>query len=247
MKQKFTIIVPSYNNAKWYEKNLNSICNQKYDNFNIIYIDDMSPDNTGEFVNNYINKNKINNIKLIKNNKRKGALHNLYDSIHSCDDREIIVTVDGDDWLAHDNVLNILNEKYQDENVWMTWGSYVDYPGMTRGCAKPFPENIIKSNSYHKYTWCMSHLRTFYAALFKKIKKEDLYFNGKFAEMGWDVIFQLKQAQMAAGRFLYINDILYHYNNTNPIQDHKINQKLQGTVDYYARRQAPYKKLEKLF
>src|SRR3990167_6864668 len=40
-------------------------------------------------------------ITLVNNVNRCGALCNLYRGIQSCEDHEIVVTVDGDDWLFH--------------------------------------------------------------------------------------------------------------------------------------------------
>lgn len=246
----FVIVIPSYNNAKWYQKNLESVLSQDYpgNHWRIVYTDDASPDGTGELVQNYIaTQSPQLNIKLVRNTERLGALHNLYNMIHDSRANEIIVTVDADDYLASPGVLKRLNQEYQNENVWMTWGSYLDYPGMSRGCSKPFPQKVIALGSYSSHPWCMSHLRTFYAGLFQKIKREDLMYQGRFAEMGWDVMFMLKMAQMSAGRFSYIHDILYFYNNENAISDHRVNQQLQGAIDRYARMQKPYNKLERLF
>ena len=65
---KFVIVVPSYKNSKWYERNISSAFTQDYpeDKFRIIYTDDVSPDNTGNLVEEYIKKYKTKNIKLIK-------------------------------------------------------------------------------------------------------------------------------------------------------------------------------------
>lgn len=125
--KNIVVVVPSYNNKKWYERNLASIISQNYPNFRVIYIDDCSPDGTGELVETYIVKHKQQDkIKLIRNTERKGAMHNLYDMIHSCDDNDVVVTADGDDWLAHAGVLARINSEYQNENVWVTYGSYMD-------------------------------------------------------------------------------------------------------------------------
>ena len=45
-------MVPSYKNAKTmlYKRNLDSIFMQNYTNYKVIYIDDNSPDGTGQFV-----------------------------------------------------------------------------------------------------------------------------------------------------------------------------------------------------
>ena len=42
----FVIITASYNNEEWYRRNLESILNQDYDNWRLIYINDCSTDDT---------------------------------------------------------------------------------------------------------------------------------------------------------------------------------------------------------
>ena len=53
---RFCIVVPSYNNLKYrlYLRNLDSLFMQDYQNYHIVYIDDHSPDQTGEFVKKYL-------------------------------------------------------------------------------------------------------------------------------------------------------------------------------------------------
>ena len=53
---RFCIVVPSYKNVKsnLYLRNLDSIFMQDYDNYHVVYIDDASPDQTGEYVKQYI-------------------------------------------------------------------------------------------------------------------------------------------------------------------------------------------------
>src|SRR5690606_30026754 len=161
MKNKrFVIVIPSYNNSQWYEKNLASVVNQNYPDYRIIYTDDASTDNTGNLVEEWVEKNNVENFQLIKNTERKGAMCNIYNMIHSCEDDEIWVLADGDDHLAHNDVLNRLNEVYQNPDIWFSYGSYFDYPGMTRGCAKPIPQHVIQQSSYRTHPWAFSHLRT---------------------------------------------------------------------------------------
>lgn len=248
MEKNIVFIVPSYKNAKWYEKNLASLCSQNYPNYHIIYTDDCSPDNTGDLVAKWITQNKQENkITLIQNKERVGALCNIYNMIHSCDDKDIVATVDGDDWLPHDRVLQRINTAYQDNNVWMTYGSYADSNGMHRGCCKPYEPNIIKNKLYRRVPWRASHLRTWYAKLFKKINKEDLFYQGNFMQMAWDVAINMPCLEMCNGKFDYIHDILYVYNNNNPISDHRVNQGLQAATDGFVRRKKPYDTVENLW
>ncbi len=76
------VVIPSYNNKDWYKRNLDSVFNQKYHNYRVIYLDDASPDGTGPLVKGYIKEKKQNHrVKFIQNEKRVGALANTYRSL----------------------------------------------------------------------------------------------------------------------------------------------------------------------
>lgn len=244
--KNFVIVIPSYKNAQWCEKNILSTLTQNYENYRVIFTDDNSPDNTFEKVEKVVrNHQKSDKISLHKNSVRVGALENLYNMITSCNDNEIILTLDGDDWLANDNVLSKLDTIYSDEQVWMTYGQYKNYPDGGMGVSKPIPHNIITGNSYRQYTWCSSHLRTFYAWLFKKIKVDDLKYNGKFMSSAWDATIMYPQLEMSYMHSRFIQDVLYIYNLENPINDHKVDVNLQQWFDHYVRTMPKYSKIEK--
>ena len=46
MDSHFTIVIPSYNNEQWVKKCLGSALGQDYDNYDVVYINDCSTDNT---------------------------------------------------------------------------------------------------------------------------------------------------------------------------------------------------------
>ena len=244
--KKFVIVIPSYKNSKWYEKNISSVITQNYpkEHYRILYVDDLSPDDTGNLVEEYIKKYNISNIKLTKNTERVGAMKNLYDMIHSCDDEEIVVTLDGDDYLSNSSVLTKLNRIYSDPNIWMTYGSYMNSSDGSRGCCRPYEQKIIDSNSFRSAQWRASHLRTFYSWIFKKIKKEDfLDGQGKWLDMAWDLSFMLPLLEMTGNKHKYIHDILYVYNTDNPISDYKVNVKRQGMLDRFIRNKPKYNRI----
>ena len=151
INNNFVFIIPSYNNNKWYKRNLNSIINQRYTKWRIIYIDDNSTDNTYSLVNKYIKTNGIEEkITLIKNEKNYKQAYSRYIGYNQCNDNEICVLLDGDDWLYDENVLDILNENYVKYNLNISYGSYVKFSngkvqdkvyGMTE-----FPKNIVEDN-----------------------------------------------------------------------------------------------------
>lgn len=246
LKEKpITIIIPSYNNQKWCELNIQSALAQEYQNYSIIFIDDCSSDATFDLVQQKILASaQSNKVKIIRNSDRKGALANLYDAIHSCPDDMIIVTLDGDDFLAHNQVLKRVNLAYQDPLVWLTYGQFIEYPRKFLGHNKAIPNELIANRDYRSWEILpVTHLRTFYAGLFKRIKKEDLCYKGEFLPMAWDVAMLIPMLEMADGRIEYIPDILYMYNNSNPLSDHRTNNKLQLKLGYMIKSWPPYKPL----
>lgn len=245
-KKSFVIVIPSYNNEKWCQKNIESALSQNYDQFRIIFTDDCSTDNTYARTYEVVKKSgRANKCTLFQNKQRFGALSNLYNMIHSCDDEEIVLTLDGDDWFPDENVLTKLNDIYANEDVWLTYGQYQNYPDEYPGIAQQIPNHIIKENNFRNHTWCASHLRTFYAWLFKNITKEDFYYQGEFMSMAWDMTIMFPMLEMAGTHSRFINDKLYIYNMDNPINDHKVNQKLQQTLDRYVRAMPRYSKLDR--
>jgi glycosyltransferase involved in cell wall biosynthesis len=214
--------------------------NQKHESFRVIFVDDCSTDKSVTEAKKFINKH--NNLKLIVNSERKGALENQYNAICSCSDDEIIVTLDGDDWLAHEHVLERLDTEYIPD-VWMTWGSYKNHPGGGRGIGKRFEQKIIDNNSYRTAGWRSSHLRSFRTWLFKQIAKEDLMHKGKFYSAAGDLAFMIPMLEMSGSKGHFISDVLYIYNNNNPLQDHKVHRKEQLKFARAIRQKKPYPRL----
>ena len=247
-ERPLVVIVPSYNNKDWCERNLDSIFNQKYSNYRVIYIDDCSPDKTYKYVQKYIDEHNVaDKISLIRNKKNCGALANLYKAIHLCPDHAIIVTIDGDDWLHGDQVFAKVNEAYAGNNVWMTYGQYLEYPRNKLGICKHLSKGIIKQAAYRECNWVTSHLRTFYAGLFKKIKLQDFLYQGEFFSVTWDYSFIMPMLEMSAGRFKFIEDILYEYNMATPLNDFKKRLIFQLHCEKYIRSKKKYEKLDELY
>lgn len=216
-----------------------------YKDWTAVYIDDNSEDGTGDAVKQYIQEcGYEHKISVVKNKQRQGALYNIYRAVHDCDDDKIIVTCDGDDWFAHDKALWRINMAYQNPNVWLTYGQFVEHPQGKVGFCESFPEEIIKNNMYRSYKWITSHVRTYYAGLFKKIKMEDLMIDGKFFPMTWDLAFMFPMLEMAAGRCAFIGDILYVYNQTNPLNDFRVSASLQKKYDIHIRKKTKYRPIE---
>ena len=108
---KFSIIIPNYNNGKYLEKCLNSVLNQTYKNYEIIFVDDMSEDNSLEIANRMLKGHKVLKVPYKKYN---GGTRNIGIMEATGD---YIMCIDSDDWLINDKVLEDLNNFIEDEDI----------------------------------------------------------------------------------------------------------------------------------
>jgi glycosyltransferase involved in cell wall biosynthesis len=230
-KTKFVFIVTSYNNASYYMKNLFSLLRQTYTDFRIIYVDDCSPDGTADLVSRYLVDNNPTNIPvlLLRQPERKRKMYNFYYAMQFVEDEEVAIDMDGDDWLVHRHVLEKLNQIYQDPRVWVTYGNYVAIQdkNKNKGYCFPFEPSVIEKNAYRDVPPRTSHLKTFYAWLFKKIDVADFMDNGQFLSSTSDYAIMFPLLELSGGRFKYVPEIWYMYNSENPIMDWKVNGPLQ--------------------
>jgi len=240
-QKDIVVVIPSYNNEEFCVKNIESVLCQEYQNFRVIYIDDCSKDNTYKIAKDVFEKwGRPDRYILLHNKNRYGAMANLYRAIHRCKPNEIVVTLDGDDWFSHEKVLEWLNTVYSHNNTWLTYGQYIDYPNYTFGCNRSIHWDKWSPSTFRKHRWITSHLRTFYAGLFHQIKLEDFYYKDSFYQMAWDLSMIFPMIEMGWGHVRFIPDVLYVYNKLNPINDDKVNIKLQESLSEQIKSKKPY-------
>lgn len=104
---KFSIIVPVFNVEKYLEKCLDSLVNQRYDDYEIILINDGSTDNSQKIIDIYQKKysNKIRSFK-----KKNGGLSDARNFGLNHVTGDYIIFCDSDDYLDDMTLLNINNE-----------------------------------------------------------------------------------------------------------------------------------------
>ena len=116
---KIGIIIPNYNYEHTIEKCLTSILNQTYTNYEIIFVDDMSTDDSVFIAMKYLSKfgkdgwgrDKLKIIELEQKRLNGGARNEAY--LHLSDDVDFIYYIDSDDWLMDENSLQKINNKLQ--------------------------------------------------------------------------------------------------------------------------------------
>jgi len=244
----FYVVIPSYNNEQYCIRNLDSIVQQDYPHWKAIYINDLSSDRTGRMVEDYVTRNNLRSKITVQHNwKRKGMLSNIYHAVRKAKPNWVVVTVDGDDTLRGKDVFSYLASVYHNPDVWMTYGNWESEPKeRLKSDNDHIPEYIRATNKFRKYKFCTTQLRTFYAGLFRKIKKRDLQTKGKFFMAAGDVAFMMPLLEMSSlGHYRFIEKVIYNYNLHNPINDFKVNGGLQSWSAAQVGKKKPYKPLKK--
>lgn len=247
MKGKFKIVVPSYNSVRYLPKTLASIEKQTNKNFDVCVIDDASTlPQQKEIIADFCQRNGW---KSIYHNKNVGPLKGTVEAIRdfNCQDDDVIVIVDGDDWLYDENVLAKLDLIYTNEEVDLTWGSFItDPPGCIQmNYADGIANEVVDNYLYRQIVDIFGHLKTFKYHLFKKIKEKDFIdpLTGEYFRVSGDKALLYPMLEMAGYKARFISDILYVYNIVNPISDFMINRSEQIIATEHIRKMAPYKRL----
>ena len=103
---KIAIIIPNYNYEHTVEKCLTSILEQTYKNYEIIFVDDMSTDNSVKIAKSLLKApHKV--IQLKQKRLNGGARNEAY--LHLSKDVDYVWYVDSDDWLYDKNSLEKIN------------------------------------------------------------------------------------------------------------------------------------------
>lgn len=223
--KSFVFIVPSYNNERWYKWNLDSIFNQVYPFWRIIYIDDASTDNTGELVKDYVKlKGFENKFKLIKKKENTKQAHSRLLAYKECQDDEICCMVDGDDALVEDKMLLYkLNKFYIDNNLLISYGLFYikendkdNDKSMQIAGKFIYSKEDIDLNKY-RHKWITQHLRTCEASLLKQIPEEYMKYKGEWLKCCTDVAEMWWVLEKSNGRHKNFGIPAYYYNKESSI------------------------------
>ena len=127
---RFSIIIPNYNNAEWLDKMFGSIYDQTYPNYNIIFVDDCSTDDSvgkaSEWREKFLEKYGLHKWYgyfdiIINYNKRwNGGSRN--EALSEIELSDYVLFLDSDDWLSDNDCLKDIAEAIEQN----------DYPDLLR-------------------------------------------------------------------------------------------------------------------
>lgn len=236
----FIIVVPSYNNEDWTQYNLASILNQTYTDYEVLYIDDASTDETYSTVCNIVED--LPNWTVVRNSVNRGAAYNYIEYLDKISPKpeDIIVHLDGDDWFFDDNVLENLDYFYRRNGSWMTYGQFVCWDGSGE-VTRSFPQGshyddfIHRHKLYRKDLWRASHLRTYKYFLWNAIDREDLKsrLDGQYYWHASDLAWAYPALEMCPKGAIGVVDFNTHVYNATPKNQTRTRERESGDNTKY--------------
>ncbi len=236
------ILTGFYNAEEYIERALGSIMGQSYTDYTCYITHDLSTDNSVVLIKDMIKDDP--RFILIDDNEKKLYQAGNFDKVirnnPNISDDELLIEVDGDDYLPDSNVFKRINELYLDSDVWIANGCFKYTNGSLGFSSKQQNFDNLRGNNF-----TASHIRTWRAFLWRAIKEEDLKDeNGDYWQWSGDLCFMYPMLEMSGEEhYRFMTDINYVYNAENPINEHKVDISM---VNDHASRIRAKQKYEKL-
>lgn len=251
-EQKINIVTPFYNCENYIERCITSIASQDYENYHCWLINDASTDCSEQVVMSILEKlpQKIKEkFTYILNKENQGAVYNQINCIKQLEDHSIVMLIDGDDSLVNDNnVFSYYNSIY-DGSTEFTYGSSWSMVDSIPLISQPYPLQVRQERAYrsHKFNWGIpyTHLRTFVKYLVNDLS-DSLFQDvdgGWFRAGGDNAVFYNIIEQADPNKVKCLQEVVYNYNDQNPLNDYKVNAEQQNqTAERISRRISDRKK-----
>jgi FkbM family methyltransferase len=233
VEQPIVVVSTFYNAEAYIADCIRSIASQDYDNYQVHLINDASTDGTQTAVDQALGQlpDQIRSRFMVTNNTvNQGAVANQVRAFRAIADPDaIVMIIDGDDRLVNDNtIFGSFNSTY-DGTTEFTYGSCWSQVDHIPLISQPYPDAVRRAGAYrqHHFNWILpyTHLRTFRAGLIDRIPDSAFQDDsGAWFRAGGDgsTFYSLIEAA-DPDRVKCLTDIVYIYNDTNPLNDYKVN------------------------
>ena len=178
-------------------------------------------------------------VEASKQEPTRTKIENIWLVVHTLPKDRIVALVDGDDCLAHDGALEIVSD-YHSHGAWLTYGSFLYSDG------RPGFAELYGADEKPRVTrWKATHLKTFRAGLFQRIKSEDLHYQGKWVTHADDLAFMFPMLEMCGvERRCFVPEVLYTYDlsvSREFTAPHE--QTIEKAIDAHLRSLPPYPRI----
>lgn len=150
MKEELvSIVMPSYKTASFIAEAIHSVQSQTYQNWELIIVDDCSPDNTDDVVKPFLFDERI---KYLKNEKNSGAAVSRNRALREVKGKWIAFLDSDDLWMPEKLEKQVAFMKKNDYHFSYTNYAEIDTEGHRNGITVTGPKKITKTGFFN-YCW----------------------------------------------------------------------------------------------
>lgn len=200
----FSILIANFNNGDFIDEAITSIINQTYKNWEIIFVDDASTDNSIDIIEKHKSNSKI---KLYFNEVNKGCGFTK-NKCMNLSNGEILGFLDPDDTLEANAIEIMIENHVKNKDYSLIYSSLnICDENLKLLFKSNFVRQIDEEKTYLNYkAGCVSQFATFKISFYKKT----CGINPKFIRaVDQDLYLKLEEV----GKLLFINEHLYNYRN----------------------------------
>jgi len=221
---KISVIVPVYNVELFIKRCLDSIIKQTFIDFELILVNDNSPDNCPEICNEYVNKD--NRIKVVHNSVNQGSPISRKIGLENASG-EYIQFIDGDD-LVEKNMLERLYNTAVSGDYDIVWHDFYDFNNSYR------EQKIEQLNKIGIYKKLFDYESGITSAVWNKFTKREILLQVNFPKaMQWEDLVITVQLINKADKIKHLAEAFYHHiDNPGSISRNK-ERKIKGLMDIF--------------
>ena len=231
VKNHFVIFIPYCDVYKEYILEcLESIKNQTYQNFEIIFINDGSKD--FDFIIDFVKNNLKGKFKIIHFKENNGPAFTKWTFINYLkqnyyNSNDIALIVDGDDSIKI-NTLEILNFRYNQTKCWVTFG---EATGTFCQKSREIANKETDYKNMRSKKWCANHPRSFKVGLLKYFNENDFKYKKEWLKKCTDRSLVYDSLERAGNfKIQHIDTVLYNYREHNNNSHKKVKNEYKEKV-----------------
>lgn len=220
-----SIIVPVYKTEQFLEQCINSILSQTYPHFELILVDDGSPDNSPEICDNY----SVVDRRIHVIHKENGGVSSSRKAGIEFASGDYIMFVDSDDWIEPDTLSACIEAACQHDAGCVMFSFIKDYTNNSIECplftdAFSLDEALSEALVHRRIIgiigqeWKHPEKIDIYSTMWGKMYRKSIVNQGKIISerivgTSEDTLFNIYALENC--RITYIHKFLYHYRKTN--------------------------------
>lgn len=219
-----SVVIPVYKVKDYLSRCVNSVLSQTFKSFDLILIDDGSPDECGEICDNYAKKDDRVNVIHQSNQGLSGARNAGIEWAMKNSDSEWITFIDSDDWV-HIEYLRLLYESAQYYRVDLCIVNCLKTSSLEAD--NYIPKESVRAFEPEEF-WCFRQLGSACGKLYRKKHFRDIRFP---IGLLYEDIFVTYRLIFMQTKLIYLEDPLYFYfNRDGSITRSKWNPRLMDQI-----------------